>query len=372
MIVFRYLAREVMVGMLAVSSVLLVIIMSGRFVKYLSRAASGELDPDVVLTILMFRVPSFLELILPLGLFLGFLLGYGRLYLESEMTVLEACGMSRRRLMAYSMGPALFIAIVVGFLSLYLTPYSAGQANQIVDQQESRSELESLTPGRFQKQKSSQRVIYTDSLNKDGELGMVFIADRNKSNNRMQITMSGTGVTEFDEVRDQRFLVLADGYRYEGVPGQGDYIELGFERYGTEIEKKNQAVRFAEVEAMPTGQLWAASDPRQRAELNWRLSLPVLALVVTLLAVPLSRVNPRQGRYARLAPSIIIYLVYLSILSTVANDVGQGDVGPWAIWFVHLLFALFALNMLLFGHFWSRLYNQLPPLNIKLPGKKAP
>ena len=360
-----------MVGMLAVSSILLVIIMSGRFVKYLTRAASGELSPDVVFTILMYRVPSFLELILPLGLFLGFLLGYGRLYLESEMTVLEACGLSRRRLLAYSMGPALFVAILVGVLGVYITPYSGGQANEIVDRQETNSEFENLTPGRFQKQKTGKRVTYTDSIEGESQLGMVFIADQNNSNKRMQITLAKTGTTHFDEEADQRFLVLENGYRYEGVPGQGDYIELGYERYGTEIEKKNQAIRLNDVETLPTAYLWQSDKDQHRAQLHWRLSLPVLAIVVTLLAVPLSRVNPRQGRYARLAPSIVLYLTYLSILSTVTSDVGKGAYGPWSIWFVHLIFTLFALNMLLFGNFWSRLYNRIPPLNIKLPGKKS-
>jgi lipopolysaccharide export system permease protein len=105
-----------------------------------------------------------------------------------------------------------------------------------------------------------------------------------------------------------------------------------------------------------------------KAQLSWRLSLPVLAIVVTLLAVPLSRVNPRQGRFARLVPSIVIYLVYLTTLSTVTNSVGHGGMGPWVIWFVHLLFALFALNMLIFGAFWSRLYDRIPMPSLKLPG----
>lgn len=360
-----------MLGMLAVSSILLVIIMSGRFVKYLTRAASGEMSPDVVFTVLMYRVPSFLEVILPLGLFLGFLLGYGRLYLESEMTVLEACGMSRKRLLGYSMGPALFVAIIVGVLGIYVTPYSGGQANKIADEQESSSEFETLTPGRFHKQKTGSRVTYTDSIEGEGHLGMVFIADQNKSTKRMQITMAEAGTTHFDEELDQRFLVLEKGYRYEGDPGKGDYIELGFERYGTEIEKKNQAIRVDDVETLPTSYLMQSDKPQHQAQLHWRLSLPVLAIVVTMLAVPLSRVNPRQGRYARLAPSIVLYLTYLSILSTVTSDVGKGDVGPWAIWFVHLLFTLFALNLLIFGDFWSRVYNRIPPLKVKRPGKKS-
>lgn len=370
MIVFRYLAREVLLSMLAVSSVLLVIIMSGRFVKYLSKAAVGELDASVLFSIMLYRLPGFLELILPLGLFLGFLLGYGRLYLESEMTVLEACGMSRRRLIAYSTGPALLVALVVGGLSTVVSPFGASETNKIFDQQENRSELESLVPGRFQSQESSTRVVYTDSISKDGQLGMIFMADRNPSTKRVQITMAESGSTLTDIERDQRFLVLEDGYRYEGKPGLADYVELGFEKYGTEIERKNREMRYDNVEALPTSILWASDEPSYQAQLNWRLSLPVLAMVVMLLAVPLSRVNPRQGRFARLVPSILIYLMYISILSSVTSDVSEGDKGVFAIWMVHIGFIVLALNMILLGGFWNRLYNQIPVPNLRLLWKK--
>ncbi|WP_415882267.1 LPS export ABC transporter permease LptF [Neptuniibacter sp. QD34_54] len=370
MIVFRYLSREVLLSMLAVSSVLLVIIMSGRFVRYLSKAAAGELDPSVLFAIMGYRLPGFLELILPLGLFLGFLLGYGRLYLESEMTVLEACGMSQKRLVAYSMGPALLVAVVVGVLSVFVSPYGASETNKIFDEQESRSELESLVPGRFQKNQNSARVTYTDSVNENGELGLVFMADRNQSTKRLQITLAESGSMLTDTERDQRFLVLEDGYRYEGVPGKADYTELGFKRYGSEVERKNQEIRYDKVEALPTSVLWDSDEPKHRAQLNWRLSLPVLAIVVTLLAVPLSRVNPRQGRFARLVPSIIIYLLYLTILSNMTSKVSDDEAAPIAIWMVHFVFALFALNMIVFGRFWSRVFNQIPMPTLRMPWSK--
>ena len=125
MIVFRYLSREVLVTLSAVSAVLLVIIMSGRFIKYLAQAAQGVLDPGVLFMIMGYRIPGFLQLILPLGLFLGFLLAYGRLFLDSEMTVLSATGVSQQRLTAYSLAPALIVALLVGWLSLGLAEEKA-------------------------------------------------------------------------------------------------------------------------------------------------------------------------------------------------------------------------------------------------------
>jgi len=149
LIVFRYLSRELLITMSAVSAVLLVIIMSGRFIKYLAQAAQGVLDPGVLLLIMGFRLPGFLQLILPLGLFLGILLAYGRLYLESEMTVLSATGMSQRRLLAYSLAPAALVAALVGWLSLGLAPQGIAEVDRILNQQDSLTEFDTLVPGRF-------------------------------------------------------------------------------------------------------------------------------------------------------------------------------------------------------------------------------
>lgn len=153
MIVFRYLSREVLVTLSAVSAVLLVIIMSGRFIKYLAQAAQGVLDPGVLFMIMGFRIPGFLQLILPLGLFLGFLLAYGRLYLESEMTVLSATGMSQQRLMVYSLAPATLVALLVAWLSLGLAPQGVAQVARILNEQDALTEFDTLVPGRFQAMK---------------------------------------------------------------------------------------------------------------------------------------------------------------------------------------------------------------------------
>ncbi|MFW1678496.1 LPS export ABC transporter permease LptF [Pontibacter sp. JAM-7] len=359
MIVFRYLSREVLLSMLAVTAVLLVIIMSGRLVSYLAQVASGSLDADVLLQIIVYRLPDFLQLILPLGLFLGFLLGYGRLYLESEMTVLEACGMSHRRLLAYAMGPAVLVALCVAVLSLWLAPLGALHSNLIFDQQKQRGELDALVPGRFQQPARSPRVVYTESLSETGRLGLVFSAERNPQNKRLQITLAEAGQTRVVPELNERYLVLEQGRRYEGVPGQGDFTELRFAEYGTLLPNKTQTLRYPRVEALPTGGLFGSDKAAERAQLHWRLSLPVLALVVTMLAVPLSRVNPRQGRYGRLVPSIVIYLVYLAILSNVKSQVAEGDAPSLLLWLVHFGFILLALNMLLFGRFWRHLFDQV-------------
>lgn len=188
MIVFRYLSREVLVTLSAVSAVLLVIIMSGRFIKYLAQAAQGVLDPSVLFLIMGFRLPGFLQLILPLGLFLGILLAYGRLYLESEMTVLSATGMSQQRLLALTMAPAALVALLVAWLSLSLAPQGVAQVQQIINQQDALTEFDTLVPGRFQTLRDGSRVTYTEQLSDDRvNLSGVFISEKRFNQTRPRI-----------------------------------------------------------------------------------------------------------------------------------------------------------------------------------------
>jgi len=352
LIVFRYLSRELLVTMSAVSAVLLVIIMSGRFIKYLAQAAQGLLDPGVLLLIMGFRLPGFLQLILPLGLFLGILLAYGRLYLESEMTVLSATGMSQRRLLVYSLAPAALVAVVVGWLSLGLAPQGIAEVDRILNQQDSLTEFDTLLPGRFQTLRGGSRVTYTRELSADrSELGGVFISETNVS--RQTGRESGLSVLVAESGRQEvqpdgsRYLILENGYRYDGNPGQAGYRAIQYDTYGVLLPKPEVSVELSEREALPTRELLGSDNIRHRTELQWRFSLPLLVFVVTVLAVPLAKVNPRQGRFLKLLPAILLYMTYLALLIAVRGALDKGRI-PMALglWWVHGLFLAIGLLML--------------------------
>ena len=341
MIVFRYLSREVLVTLSAVSAVLLVIIMSGRFIKYLAQAAQGVLDPSVLFLIMGYRMPGFLQLILPLGLFLGILLAYGRLYLDSEMTVLSATGMSTRRLLGYSMAPAAIVAVIVAWLSLGLAPQGVAEVAKIFNQQDAMTEFDTLVPGRFQAMKDGSRVTYTEGLSDDrGQLAGVFISEK-----RMQRQVEGekpkqSGITvlvaekgrQVIQADGSRYLILENGYRYDGNPGQADYRATQYETHGVLLPKPSVSAEIGEREAVPTRELIGSDEPRYQAELQWRLSIPLLVFIVTLLAVPLARVNPRQGRFLKLLPAILLYMAYLTILIAARGALEKGKIPPALGW----------------------------------------
>lgn len=371
MIVFRYLAREVLQSTVAVTGVLLLILVSGRFIKYLSEAASGDLAADVLFEIMAYRIPGFLELILPLGLFLGILLGYGRLYLESEMVVLNACGISQKRLVGYALGPAMLSAGLVALLSLWVSPMGAAETVRIFDEQKSRSQLETLTVGRFQKYSGqNNRVSYTDHIGDDGTLGRIFLMERT-SEGLPAIVVAESGEKSSSGETGQEFLVLKNGVRYEGQPGRADYTETTFGEYGVRLKPPEIISGVTKASAKPTSELMQSGNQVDQAQLHWRFSLPILALVVTLLAVPLSQVNPRQGRYAKMLPSIILYLVYLTLLSTARSKIEDGKADFFVLYAVHLVFLGIALNLLFFGRFWRSLFDRIPMPRLRSKGGAA-
>ncbi len=353
MILFRYLAREVLTTMIAVSTVLLLIIMSGRFVKYLAEAATGAISANVLFLVMGLRMPGFLELILPLGFFLGVLLGYGRLYMESEMVVMSACGFSRSRLVGYTLLPGLFVAGIVGALSLYVGPMGMQKVESILSEQKNRSEWETLVPGRFETIGGSGNVTYVESLSDDNRvINNVFIAETSKSESvdSLVVVTAKHGRQVVDEVSGRRYMVLEDGYRFSGLPGRADYEVLKFEEFGQLLAETQHKPRNRSEFAL-TSTLWESEKAEDRAVLHWRLSLPVLVIVVTLLAVPLSQTNPRQGRYTKLIPAILLYIVYLVSMNGARGAIEDGKASVWALWLVHLAFFAFAALMLV----WPRL-----------------
>lgn len=335
--------------MVAVSFVLLLIIMSGRFVRYLAEAAAGRLDAGVLLTLMGLRLPSFLELILPLGLFIGILLAYGRLYVDSEMTVLSASGMSEGRLVAYTLTTATLVAGVVALFSLYIGPIGVTASESLLAEQRTRTEFETLQPARFHRLSSQNGVTYAQSLSDDRQqLERVFMAGAGEMKDRFSIITATTGKTIVNPAIGQRYLVLTDGYQYRGRPGDQDYEAISFTSYSQYVPQPEYEGRPQKAtDSLTTRALWEADTLEAKAALHWRLSLPVLVMIIALMAVPLSRTRPRKGRYVKMIPAIVLYIVYLVASSSARGMVEDGRAPTeYLIWVVHGLFLLMALALL--------------------------
>lgn len=347
MIIFRYLTREILLTMAAVAGVLLLVIMGSRFIRYFTDAAEGDIPASILGSLMLYHLPGFLELILPLAFFLGILLAYGQLYLNSEITVLVACGTSPRRLLTISLVPAALVAVLVGLCSLWLTP--AGALHNAVTLEEQRSQLDfsALAPGRFQDLGSGRTAYVEGFTDSQTRMQNVFISERQRRSDGKpedSVTRSLSGYQTVDEDTGSRFLVLADGERYSVDPGRFEAERLEFETYAVRLSRADEMRELDSPEYSTTVELLASDDSRARAQLHWRVSLPLMVFILTLMAMPLSRVNPRQGRFAKLLPAIFLHISYLSLLLAAQDAIGRGAlsaaIGMWPIHAGYLLIGL--------------------------------
>ncbi len=343
--ILRYLASDVLTHTIAVAVVLFLVVFSGRFIRYLAEAAVGDIAADVLLPVMLFRLPSFFELILPLALFIGVLLALGRLYADSEMVIMKACGFSPWRLAGFLQVPAFVVLAVVAGLSLYLAPAGSDKAQRLLDDPRSTEGLQVLTQGRFKRQQEGELVTYAERIDDNGVMRNVFLAQRDSRGNALSVTRAEEAEIIVRE-GGARYLELRNGTRYLGEPGNPQYEATQFARYGELIPEREGSVRArTKTEALPTHSLWQSHDPRHRAALYWRLSLPALVPVVTLMALALSRTDARRGRYARLGPALAVFLVYFVTLTQARSAVENGGSGVLMV-AVHSVFFSVALVML--------------------------
>ncbi|WP_110666493.1 LPS export ABC transporter permease LptF [Salinicola halophilus] len=347
MIVFRYLTREILLTMSAVAGILLMVIMGSRFIRYFTDAAQGELPLGALGTLMLFHMPSFLELVLPLSFFLAILLAYGQLYLNSEITVLVACGMSPNRLLRVTLLPAAMIAALVGACSLWATPYGAAHNERLIDEQESQLDFSLLSPGRFQ-DFGNWRTAYTERLSEDNSrMEGVFISERETRPDGTEaqvLTRAETGYQTVDAETGSRFLVLSNGSRYSVDPGSAAGQRLEFGSYAVRLSVDETQERNDDRELMSTPALIADGGEEAMAQLQWRLSMPLMIPILTLLALPLARVNPRQGRFAKLLPAIFLHVSYLSLLLAAQDAIARGSLpASIGMWPIHAVYALLGL-----------------------------
>ncbi len=350
MILFRYLTREILLTMAAVAGVLLLVIMGSRFIRYFSDAAEGDIPATILGTLMLFHLPGFMELILPLAFFLGILLAYGQLYLNSEITVLVACGISPNKLLQVSLVPATVVAVLVGLCSLWLTPAGALHNAVMLEEQRSRLDFSALAPGRFQ-DFGSGRTAHILGMSDDGEeMRGVFISERQRRRDgtpESVVTRAEGGYQTQDPDTGSRFLVLADGERYSVDPGRYQAERLTFETYAVRLSQADGMRELDSPEYATTGELFADDSLEAQAQLQWRLGLPLMVFILTLLAMPLSRVNPRQGRFAKLLPAIFLHVAYLSLLLAALDAIGRGSLpARVGMWPVHAGFLALGLLMM--------------------------
>ncbi|HBF07970.1 MAG TPA: LPS export ABC transporter permease LptF [Gammaproteobacteria bacterium] len=336
MILAGYIRREILMTCLVVTGVLAVILLGGRLMLYLGYAAEGRLIASLVFKMVLFRSPEFLQMILPLGFFIGILLTLGRMSVERELAVIEGAGMSLlwigRRLIWVCLG----LMAIVSSLCLYLGPLGVDKTDQVFQKQAERADFETLAPGRFHPIKSGEGVIYVNQLDSSGhQMENLFVAEFQGKENA-SVVVAGSGKRQMFSDDGDEFLQLRQGKRFDFTADTAEARVIEFEGYRAKIADRELEVQNTRTKGASTLDLLDDKSSKATAELHWRLGLPLLIPNVALLALALCKVNPRQGRFLRLFPAIMIYLVYLGLAMVLKSQIEKKG--------VHLVGALWGLH----------------------------
>ena len=337
MILSRYLVKEVLLNTAAITFILVLVAITNQFVVYLARAAAGELPVGLVLEAVALNIPFLLSFLLSFGFFLGVLLAYGRLYTEAEMTVMFACGFSVGRLVWTTFVASIGVALLCAMLSLWTAPASTQRLEVLWAQVKANVLANFITAGRFQTWGDGQYVIYIGGVDEENrQVKQVFIAEQPQNADamtslgpeRLSVLTAQTGYLWEDPDNGAEYIVLNEGKRYLGAPGNPEYNLMSFKEYGVRLPTQELNVRDRD-RARSTRSLIGSPDLEHQSELQWRLTLPLSILVMAILAVPLSRVPPRKGKFSTIFPAMVVILIYTNALMLTRNWVESGWLNPW-------------------------------------------
>lgn len=339
----RYLVREVLLAWLAVTVVLVVVLLTNRLVSFMAEAASGEVPARIIFTLLGLKAVSNLGTVLPASFFLGVMLALGRLYRDAEMTALAGCGVGPLRLYRGLFLLALPLAAVVGYLAVSLGPAAEREGDRRLAQAQQEAQFEGVRPGRFLTF-GDGGTVYVSAVTESGRMEGVFA--RFGGAERDTIVVAEGASRRLDPETGDDFLVLENGRRYDGRPGGGAWRLMAFQRHGLRIAEPEPVAPRVRRDARPPAEL-VGGGPAARAELQWRLSPPVMVLVLALASLPLARSAPRSGRYGRLVLAVLLYVTYFNVLYAAQGWMSEGITPPaLGLWWVHGLALLLALAVM--------------------------
>ena len=322
MIFQRALLREFASLAGAVFMTLFVIALTTQLVRLLGRAAGGQFPSDAVVAFLGFFALGALPVLLSLTMFISVLMTLTRQWRDSEMVIWFSSGQS----LASWLKPVMIFALpqiaLIAVLSLVISPWAAQMATEYSRRLDSRDDVSRVTPGVFGETGNKDRVWFVESVSgEENTVQNVFVASAR--GDRVSVSMSRSGHTELAENGD-RFLVLESGRRYEGLPGEADFRVTEFGRYAARIETRESSEPSSSPKTRSTLQLIAEPTNVHLGELVWRIGIPISSLVLALLAIPMSFVNPRAGRSVNLLFAVFTYIVYNNLLSVSQARVAQG------------------------------------------------
>lgn len=339
MILGRYLTREIFKSLIAILFVLLVIFFSQQLVRVLNSAVSGKVPTDLVLSLIGLGMPTMVQFLLPVALFFALILTLGRFYAESEITVMRACGVGQSILVKSALFLSLFMTILATYNVFWLTPWAINKQSEMLAEAKANPRFSALTAGQFIS--AGGYVLFIENIeqtaNKINNI-YVFQPDQQKKAKPSVVVADSGELTALPN--GDQLLILTTSSRYEGTPQTADFRISHFDEYSAylgyqDVDSDEKLVQRADIQT-----LLASNTAEASAELQWRLALILAVPLMALLAVPLSAVNPRQGRFAKMFPATLLFLIYFLLQSSLKSVAGTGKLNA------HIVMPLVSLAFL--------------------------
>ncbi len=315
MILIRYLIKEVFKSQIAILLILLLIFFSQQFVRVLGAAANGNVPADLVFSLLGLGMPTMAQLMLPLCLFIAILLTFGRLYAESEITVMRACGVGQRILVKVALIMSLLTAGIAAYNALWLSPWAIQKQVNMVEDAKANPTVGVLSSGQFISTNNNNVVLFIDKI-KDNQIRNVYLFQMTPQKQTKPSVITAEKGELIALPNGDQVLNLKNTKRVEGTSALPDFRITHFDEYQAYLGYQSAENTNDEVAELTLSQLIDLDSSSAKAELHWRITLILAVPLMALIAVPLSRVNPRQGRFAKILPALLLYLIYFLLQSS--------------------------------------------------------
>jgi len=341
LILYRYIASEIIKTKLAVLMVIILIFLSQRFVQFIAKAAAGKIEVSAVVDMLWLQMPVLVAFLLPLAIFLATLLTIGRMYVDHEFAIVKACGISEIQLAKKLFVPLIILAGLTTYLTFYIAPQADLAQYQLLDKQKAQSQVGLLSSGQFKKTKDKRGTFYVQSIDDKKNMQEIFYALKEKNSDKYTLVTAKKG--SIVDTEDGKALVLSQGQQYQGEMASQELTLTKFERYILRLPEPKVEQRKYKLKAIDSATLFQNSDSASAAELQWRMAIPLSLVILTLIAIPMARVRPRQGKFAKLIPAIMVYMFYMVGLLGGKSLIESGKLPTVpGLYLVHFIFAALA------------------------------
>lgn len=343
----RYLVKEMLVTWVAVLAVLLVIMIGNVLARSLSSVTDGAIGADMLLSLVAIKSISLLVTLIPLALYLGILLAHGRFYRDNEMAVMQACGVGWVDLLRPTALVGLIGVLLIGMLTVFASPWAARYEEVLQQRVREQSALALLTPGRFVSSSDGAVVLFVGKGNAARDRFSDVFMYRSGDDEQPAVDSARLATYQRDPDTGNEYLVLSDGQTSIGSAGEAGFTVTDFKRQGVLRPQADTDAPRLKLKGKSLSQLWASDDTADLAELQWRVSIPLAALLLALLAVPLSHTSPREGRFGKIGLAILVYIPYANLLVLMRKWIAAGNVPVWVgLWPVHALVTVLIVVLL--------------------------